>query len=72
MSAWWDSDHELLLLTPEEFAELPNGTELTSIFGRAKVKGRDEIDMDTRCDHIAYGVTGDHPLRLSYITATTD
>lgn len=65
MSAWWDDNQELLLLTPEEFAALPDGTELTAIDGEVAVKGRDEIDDDTRFGHLAYGVTGCHPLRLA-------
>jgi hypothetical protein len=65
MSAWWDEDYELLLLTPDELAALPDGTELTAIDGDKAVKGRDYIDDDTRCGVLAFGVTGDHPLRLA-------
>lgn len=70
MSAWWDEDHELLLVTPAESAALPGGTALTDINGDTAVKGRDEIDDDTRFGHLAFGVTGDHPLRLAKIVFT--
>ena len=70
MSAWWDIDHILCLITPEEFAELPDGEILTCIDETVAVKGTDEIDQDTRFGHIAFGVTGDHPLRLALLAAT--
>lgn len=44
------------LLTPEQFAALPDGTALISISGQEKVKGRDDIDLDTRFGRIAWGV----------------
>lgn len=53
MAPW---DEELYLFTPEEYEQLPDGIELTSISGDSKVKGKDYIDMDTRFGHIAYGV----------------
>ena len=58
-------DEKLCLFTPEEFEQLPDGTELTSISGDTKVKGKDYIDMDTRFGHIAYGVHDpwNHPLK---------
>ena len=58
-------DEKLCLFTPEEFEQLPDGTELTSIGGDTKVKGKDKIDMDTRFGHIAYGVRDpwNHPLK---------
>ena len=55
MGAWWDREHTLWLLTPEEFAALPFGFELTSIDGDKAIKGEDEIDMDTRFGHLAWG-----------------
>lgn len=69
MSAWWDQDHKLLLLTGDEFAALPDGTELTCIDDEIVVKGRDEIDDDTRGGCLAYGVTGNHPLRVAKLEA---
>ena len=72
MSAWWDKEHKLLLITPEEFAELPDGTELTSILGSKAIKGQDYIDDDTRAGHLAFGVTGDHPLRLAHLERTAN
>lgn len=62
MAPW---DEELFLFTPEEFDQLPDGIELTSISGKSKVKGKDEIDMDTRFGHTAFGVKDpwNHPLK---------
>ena len=58
-------DETLELFTPEEYEQLPDGVELTSISGDTKVKGKDDIDMDTRFGHIAYGVKDpwNHPLK---------
>lgn len=56
MGAWWDEEKTLWLLTPEEFRALPDGIELTDIFGETAVKGIDEIDQDTRCGLMAYGI----------------
>ena len=58
-------DETLELFTPEEYEQLPDGVELTSISGDTKVKGKDYIDMDTRFGHIAYGVKDpwNHPLK---------
>lgn len=50
-------DDTLWLFTPEEYNELPDGIELTSINASKVVKGKDYIDMDIRFGHIAYGVT---------------
>ncbi len=50
----WADDH--WLFTPAEFEQLPDGIELECIDNTFKVKGRDDIDMDTRYGHIAYGV----------------
>ncbi len=44
------------LQTPEEFAALPDGTLLISISGEEKIKGRDDIDLDTRFGRIAWGL----------------
>lgn len=44
------------LQTPDEFAALPDGTLLISISGEEKVKGRDDIDLDTRFGRIAWGL----------------
>lgn len=64
MSPW---DDELHLLTPEEFDQLPDGTELKSIMvgNKTYVKGKDKISMDTRFGHIAYGIEDpwNHPLK---------
>ena len=67
MSAWWDDDRRLLLLTPEEFAALPDGTPLEAIDGEQAVKGDPDLDDDLRVGHLPWGVTGDHPLRLAYL-----
>lgn len=62
MAPW---NEELYLFTPEEYEQLPDGIELTSISGDNKVKGKDYIDMDTRFGHIAYGVNDpwNHPFK---------
>lgn len=46
----------LWLFTKEEFKKLPDGITLKSVTNRTVVKGRDYIDLDTRGNHIAYGV----------------
>lgn len=69
MSAWWDEDHKLLLITPEELAALPDGEALTCIDDTVVVKGTDFIDDDIRAGHLAYGVVGNHPLRLAKLEA---
>ena len=56
MGAWWDEDKAIWLLTPEEFAALPDGTVMTDIDGEKATKGTDEIDNDTRFGHLAYGL----------------
>lgn len=64
MAPWNDT---LWLFTPEEYEQLPDGTELYSIMSGEKplVKGVDYIDMDTRYGHTAYGVNDpwNHPLK---------
>jgi hypothetical protein len=55
MGHWWDKEKTLWLVTPDEFERLPNGFELTDIFGEKATKGVDEIDTDTRFGHLAYG-----------------
>lgn len=55
MGAWWDEEKTLWLVTPQEFARLPDGMELTAIDGEKVIKGKDYIDDDTRCGHMAYG-----------------
>lgn len=54
MHKWNDT---LWLFTINEFNQLPDGIELTSISGDKAIKGTDEIDLDTRFGHIAFGVT---------------
>ena len=46
---------KIWLITPEQFQQLPDGTEVTSIFGEKKVKGQDEVDQDTRFGYLAFG-----------------
>lgn len=46
----------LWLFTKKEFSQLPDGIELKSVTNRIVVKGRDFIDLDTRGNHISYGV----------------
>jgi len=67
MSAWWDSDHKLCLLTPQEYSDLPDGTLLECIDGEQLIKGQGHVDDDTRGGHLAWGVIGEHPLRLKLL-----
>lgn len=53
MAPW---NETLYLFTPEEFVQLPDGIELTSIQDEKFIKGKDKIDMDTRYGHMAFGV----------------
>lgn len=57
MGAWWDGEKTLWLVTPDEFARLPNGFVLTAIDGEKVVKGKDWIDDDVRFGHMAYGAS---------------
>lgn len=53
----------LHLLTPEQFAKLPDGSTVFSIFGEQYTKGVDYIDQDTRGGRLAFGfVHGRWPL----------
>ena len=53
----WDDDvpDPLRLLTLDEYARVPDGAMLVSIGGKAKIKGRDEIDEDIRFGCMAWG-----------------
>lgn len=53
MNRWGD---RLWIFTPEEYNQLPDGMILTCINGKDAIKGVDEIDMDIRFGHMAYGV----------------
>lgn len=50
-------NNNLWLFTIEEFNQLPDGIELKCIDNESVIKGQDEIDLDTRFNHIAYGVS---------------
>lgn len=65
----WDDVSGLWLFTIEEFNQLPDGTELTSINGWRAIKGVQSIDLDTRFGHIAYGVVDplNHPLKHLFL-----
>lgn len=64
----WNDD--LWLFTVDEFNKIPDGTALTCIDGKTCVKGTDYIDMDTRFNHIAYGIENPlgHPLAELFTT----
>jgi hypothetical protein len=54
-------------ITPEQFNQLPDGTELTSVFGEKMVKGRDEINQDTRAGYLAFGfLEADKPAGIDF------
>ena len=50
----WD-ENELMLIPLWCFDLIPDGTELISISGDKKIKGKDEIDLDIRLRRTAYG-----------------
>lgn len=59
MNLWSDEVIEgklLLLLTPDEFAQLPEGTVVYSIGGQRQRAGVDECDLETRFGHSAWGL----------------
>lgn len=62
----WDEEG-LWLFTAEEYKQLPDGTELTCIDNSTAIKGQDEIDMDTRFGHIAYGVKNPYEHELNHL-----
>jgi hypothetical protein len=49
----------IILFTPDQFNNLPDGIELTNIFGSKYIKGTDYIDLDTRFGFLAYGIPED-------------
>jgi len=56
MSNWkLDDGREIHLITSKEFEVLPDDVELLCIDGKTYVKGKDEIDQDTRGGHLAFG-----------------
>lgn len=67
----WSEETGLYLVTVDEFNQLPDGVELTSISGPhdTVIKGKDTIDMDTRFGHIAWGVVDpwNHPLKNLFL-----
>lgn len=46
----------LWIFTKKEFDQLPDGIKLKSVTNRVVVKGKNYIDLDTRGQHIAYGI----------------
>lgn len=61
----YDKNNDLYLFSLDEYKQVPDGLELESINGTKLIKGRDYIDLDTRFNHIAYGVRDieNHPNR---------
>lgn len=60
--AFWDEQERplLVLITPAIFEALPRGTVLYSISGERVVKGKDDIDRDTRAGFMAWGFHLEH------------
>ena len=57
MQRWNDEGSDSLwLITEEELNRLPDGIILECIDGKSYVKGADDIDLDSRFGHLAYGV----------------
>jgi hypothetical protein len=50
-----DDGRWIHLFTPEEIAELPDGTVVISIMGQTLITGRDYVDLDTRSGYTAFG-----------------
>jgi hypothetical protein len=69
MQPWDEESNGLFLFTKEEFEKLPDGIELTSIMNDKAIKGKDEINLDTRSGHIAWGVKDpwNHPLKHQFL-----
>jgi hypothetical protein len=67
MELWYD---KLFLFSLDEYNQLPDGIELTSISGRTVIKGKDLIDTDDRYGCTAWGVFDpmNHPLRELFMT----
>lgn len=65
----WCAATNLWLFTIEEYEQLPNDIELTSITGSKHIKKNDNVDMDTRGGYLAYGVIDPmkHPLADLFI-----
>lgn len=53
------------LITPQELASLPAGTELVGTYGEKIIVGQDEIDGDTRDGYLACGFAVSHQDRES-------
>ena len=56
---WWDG--KLMLIPLSKYEEIADGEILTCIDGTHAVKGKDNIDLDTRGGFIAYGFMSKHP-----------
>ena len=66
----WSEETNLYLFTQEEFELLPDGIELENIGGTSKIKGKDNIDQDTRWGYLVWGVVDpwNHPLKDWFVT----
>ena len=67
----FEKGNDLYLFSLDEFYQLPDGFELVECFsGKRAVKGIDDINLDTRFNHIAYGVRNieTHPERNLLLT----
>lgn len=51
-----EGENSLFLFTPAEFELLPDGIELESVDNKTYIKGKDNIDVDTRGGYLAYGI----------------
>jgi hypothetical protein len=50
-----ESKKMIYLITPEQFASLPDGVILRNFFGEARVKGRDVINDETTGGFLSVG-----------------
>lgn len=46
---------QIKLIHESQLRDVPDGTELFDIFGEPVIKGKDDIDLDTRGGYLAYG-----------------
>lgn len=68
MRRWDDKgDDTLWLITPEELTKIPNGAILDCVNGKQYTVGVDDIDLDVRFGHLAYGIRNPFNHELKHI-----
>jgi hypothetical protein len=71
VEAWRIDDKKriLYLLTPEEYALVPDGVALIDVGGKAYIKGTNPIDMNTSFGHLSVGLWWDDASDTDFIEA---